>query len=88
MLFDSEDKSMQTLRRFQQKLTAVVSEPMTLNGVVLAPVPFTVSIGVCTVSAQQPLSLEQLLQSADKALYQVKANGKNDVIALPALLAE
>ncbi|MBI3974508.1 MAG: GGDEF domain-containing protein [Chloroflexi bacterium] len=37
------------------------------------PVPFTLSIGVAIVDPHQPTSLEDLLQAADRAMYQDKA---------------
>lgn len=84
MLFDNAEDVVQTLQRFQQKLAAVLSEPLTLNGEALSCVQFTLSIGVCIADAEQELSLEQLLKYADKALYQAKRNGKNAVVAIDA----
>jgi diguanylate cyclase (GGDEF)-like protein len=42
--------------------------------------PMTVSIGIATCTAASEISLEQLLFSADKALYQAKEGGRNRVV--------
>jgi diguanylate cyclase (GGDEF)-like protein/PAS domain S-box-containing protein len=42
--------------------------------------PMTASIGIATWTADSELSLEQLLFSADKALYQAKEGGRNRVV--------
>lgn len=84
MLFDKARDVVHTLQRFQQKLATMLQEPMTLNGEALICLQFTVSIGVCIAEAEQELALEQLLKCADKALYQVKHNGKNAVVAVSA----
>ena len=41
----------------------------------------TISVGVCTLKPPPSLSPEQLLKSADLALYQAKKNGRNQVNA-------
>jgi diguanylate cyclase (GGDEF)-like protein len=42
--------------------------------------PMTASIGIATWTVDSELSLEQLLFSADKALYQAKEGGRNRVV--------
>ena len=42
--------------------------------------PMTVSIGIATCKSASEISLEQLLFSADKALYQAKEGGRNRVV--------
>jgi diguanylate cyclase (GGDEF)-like protein len=44
----------------------------------------TVSIGVTAWSAGQPLSPQALLETADRALYRVKRQGRNGVEAAMA----
>lgn len=48
-----------------------------------APVSFTVSIGVAMLDANDE-GLESLLQRADRALYQAKADGRNRVAVMAA----
>ncbi|KNH25359.1 deoxyribonuclease [Pseudomonas syringae] len=43
--------------------------------------PITVSIGISTWTTASDISLEQLLFTADKALYQAKESGRNRVVA-------
>lgn len=45
------------------------------------PVPYRVSIGVCTWSAGTPADLPRMLQRADTALYAAKNKGRNQVVA-------
>lgn len=42
--------------------------------------PMSVSIGIATWTAASDFNLEQLLFSADKALYQAKERGRNRVV--------
>jgi two-component system, cell cycle response regulator len=44
-----------------------------------ATVPVTVSMGVTAAEGTQSLTIEELLQQADKALYRAKENGRNCV---------
>ncbi|WP_372626990.1 diguanylate cyclase [Arsukibacterium sp.] len=79
MLFDNPAKVVSTLQRFQQKLAErFEQERPSADSVTLQP--FTVSIGVCVIDAEQTGELDTLLKCADNALYQVKHQGKNAVI--------
>jgi diguanylate cyclase (GGDEF)-like protein len=42
-------------------------------------ISFTVSAGVCSVKANKPYSLDELVLRADEALYKCKRNGRNQV---------
>ncbi|MOA54135.1 response regulator PleD [compost metagenome] len=42
--------------------------------------PMSVSIGIATWTSGSDINLEQLLFSADKALYQAKEGGRNRVV--------
>ncbi|MNY32192.1 Phytochrome-like protein cph2 [compost metagenome] len=44
--------------------------------------PMSVSIGIATWTAASDINLEQLLFSADKALYQAKEGGRNRVVCV------
>lgn len=78
MLFDNEDDVIATLQRFQHQLAQQLAQTQhTLSGEAVHP--FTVSIGVCIIDAEQPAELDELLKCADDALYQVKNSGKNAV---------
>ncbi|MCW8931141.1 MAG: diguanylate cyclase [Gammaproteobacteria bacterium] len=43
----------------------------------------TVSIGITTISGDMVKSVEDLIKNADKALYQAKQNGRNQIYAHP-----
>jgi diguanylate cyclase (GGDEF)-like protein/PAS domain S-box-containing protein len=79
MLFDQVKDVMLTLERFQQQL-AKRFERADAGSDLTAVQPFTVSIGVCIVGPEQKVELDELLNCADKALYQVKRAGKNAVM--------
>ncbi len=56
----------------------VSSSPADYQGV---EIPITVSIGVsCCLGASGESSLSQLMRAADKALYEAKSNGRNQVV--------
>ena len=57
------------IRTAVQKLPVDAGEP-----------PMSVSIGIATWTAASDINLEQLLFSADKALYQAKEGGRNRVV--------
>lgn len=79
MLFDKVDDVVMVLSRFQQKLAEQISKAKpSADGIVIQP--FTISIGVCIVGAEQNEELDTLLKCADNALYQVKRQGKNAVM--------
>jgi diguanylate cyclase (GGDEF)-like protein len=62
---------------------AALSLPILFEGV---QVPVSVSVGVCTSSAEEQLDTEALLRRADDALYRAKARGRHcfHVFALDA----
>lgn len=43
-------------------------------------IPFTVSIGIAHLQTGKDTSIEQVINRADKALYEAKANNKNQVV--------
>ncbi|WP_027183506.1 GGDEF domain-containing protein [Desulfovibrio inopinatus] len=47
------------------------------------PIQMTVSIGLATTKGNQPISAAMLLELADKALYQAKTSGKNQIRKAP-----
>ncbi|MCK1791815.1 sensor domain-containing diguanylate cyclase [Pseudomonas violetae] len=61
-----------------EKIRAAVEQLPKVEGDEL---PMTVSIGISTWTTQTEATLEQLLFTADKALYQAKENGRNRVVA-------
>ncbi|WP_426234393.1 sensor domain-containing diguanylate cyclase [Pseudomonas sp. TWP3-2] len=60
-----------------EKIRTAVEQLPRVNG---ADRPMTVSIGISTWTAASEMSLEQLLFTADKALYQAKEGGRNRVV--------
>ncbi len=49
-----------------------------------AEAPFvTISIGIAEVNADSPGGIDQWLERADRALYEAKARGRNEVVAEP-----
>jgi len=69
--------TVQQARRFSQRLLTGI------NAAVVnfeeKPIRFSVSIGICIHSGDHDTSLHEVLQNADKALYQAKENGRNQV---------
>jgi diguanylate cyclase (GGDEF)-like protein/PAS domain S-box-containing protein len=78
MLFDQTKDVVVTLQRFQQQLALTFTKPDATAGCTIQP--FTVSIGVCVVEPDKTVEMDDLLNCADKALYQVKRAGKNAVM--------
>jgi two-component system, cell cycle response regulator len=58
---------------------STAAEPFLVQGV---PVSLTVSIGLATWKNAQEGTADQLLESADKALYEAKKNGRNRVCCI------
>ncbi len=65
-------------RQIAEKIRAAVEQIPLMAG---AETPMTVSIGISTWTTEKEISLEQLLFTADKALYQAKEGGRNRVVA-------
>jgi diguanylate cyclase (GGDEF)-like protein len=68
-------------RKAEEVRNLVQAKPMTIGQEAIV---LTVSIGVAGLSRGEPLSLEQLLDRADYALYQAKKNGRNRVMLFAA----
>ena len=49
--------------------------------------PVTVSIGLATATPDERVSAEELLDAADRALYQAKRQGRDRVVQAPSLRA-
>lgn len=56
----------------------VVEEEFLVEG---KPVPMTVSVGVACHTPHSAHDLDRLIRSADEALYEAKANGRNQVVS-------
>jgi diguanylate cyclase (GGDEF)-like protein len=78
VLLDGDD---QEAAAVAQRLVDAVAQPVTLNGQVAQ---ISVSVGLARASAQ--LSVAQVLQHADTAMYVAKAQGKNRVQAFESTL--
>ncbi len=48
----------------------------------------TISIGVCTFVPQRKQKLDELIQTADKAMYQAKTNGRNQVCNMTDVISQ
>ena len=46
-----------------------------------AKIPITISVGVALAKGTDPVSPEDLVQSADRALYKAKSAGRNRICA-------
>lgn len=64
-------------QQIAEHIRAAVEQLPLIEG---AESPMTVSIGISTWTTAKEISLEQLLFSADKALYQAKEGGRNRVV--------
>jgi diguanylate cyclase (GGDEF)-like protein len=65
-------------RQIAERIRAQVEQMPRVSN---AQSPLTVSIGISTWTSDSDISLEQLLFLADKALYQAKAQGRNQVVS-------
>ncbi|MFZ2237834.1 MAG: diguanylate cyclase [Dokdonella sp.] len=65
------------MTKAEQLRIAIAAAQVTCNG---KPLRMTVSIGVATVAANERVSAETLIRSADTALYLAKADGRNRVV--------
>ncbi len=76
------DSSIDGAAEAAEKLRAAVeAEPIRLNSVEKKPtLRITVSIGVATLTREQPASFDDLMGRADQALYAAKLAGRNRVV--------
>jgi diguanylate cyclase len=64
-------------RRLTERIRqAIAQQPITAGGV---SIPITLSIGLASNVKEPSLSLDELLQRADRALYDSKLNGRDRV---------
>ena len=69
-----ETASQQEIQGVAQRLIDCISEPLVLDGL---EVQVSASIGISVFSGREQDDEEPLLRHADKAMYQAKAQGKN-----------
>lgn len=69
----------QASQKAEELRNRIASEPIILSG--NKPITVTVSIGVASVTADEMISLDQLLNLADTRLYLAKNAGRNQVCA-------
>ena len=75
-------KSLPSINQAERLREAVAATPVSIEKAV---VPVALSLGVATWERESNASLEQLLASADAALYCAKERGRNRVEVAPAL---
>jgi len=66
----------------ERLLSEVRSRRVVCDGVD-EPVAFTCSVGLACTKGRIPVSIEQLVDLADKALYEAKAQGKDRIVKAP-----
>lgn len=72
-----ETESNEALIIAEKLRQTIASEPFAITH--NKALPITLSIGLYTISGQEPVGYQQLIQRADRAMYDAKSNGRNRV---------